>query len=200
MLFQPWNLVFLIGFAIYVTIRGVFQERVKRAEREVMLRRVDALDRALLGLVLVGNMLLPVVYLFTSWLEFADVRLPAAAHWIGAVAMAAALWLFWRAHADLGANWSPMLEVRKGHELVRRGVYRSIRHPMYASFLLFGLAQGLLLDNRLAGWAALATCAALYVGRVGREERLMCEHFGAAYREYMDGTGRLWPRSLRRQP
>ena len=45
------------------------------------------------------------------------------------------------AHADLGLNWSITLEMRKGHELIVHGVYRRIRHPMYAAIFLFAVAQ-----------------------------------------------------------
>ncbi len=50
--------------------------------------------------------------------------------------MVAALWLFWRSHADLGRNWSQAFELRKGHELITHGVYRVVRHPMYAAIWL----------------------------------------------------------------
>jgi protein-S-isoprenylcysteine O-methyltransferase Ste14 len=120
--------------------------------------------------------------------------------WCGAFALAASLWLFWRSHADLGTNWSVTLEIRKGHELVRHGIYRSIRHPMYASIWLFGLAQGLLLQNWLAGWCAVVTFAPMYFLRTPREEQMMCEFFGPEYREYMERTGRLFPRLNFKRP
>jgi protein-S-isoprenylcysteine O-methyltransferase Ste14 len=102
--------------------------------------------------------------------------------------------MFWRSHADLGQNWSATLEVRKDHELVTQGIYRSIRHPMYASILLWGLAQALLLPNWLAGWSAFVPFTVLYIIRTPREERMMCEFFGDQYRNYMRRTGRLLPR------
>lgn len=189
---QPWNLVFLIGFITYICIRGVFGHRTRNNKNAVS--RVNAPDRIILSMVIAANLLLPLIYLFTPWLAFADVRMPAFASWAGAALMLAALWLFWRSHADLGQNWSVTLELRQGHQLIRHGVYRSIRHPMYASIFLFGLAQGLLLQNWLAGWSALATFAILYFVRVHREEQMMQEHFGEEYRQYMRQTGRLLPR------
>ena len=78
--------------------------------------------------------------------------------------MLLSLWLFWRSHADLGKNWSVSLEVRQGHQLIKHGVYRSIRHPMYASIWLWCLAQGLLLENWLAGWYALVAFALFLQG------------------------------------
>ena len=49
---------------------------------------------------------------------------------------------------------------------------------MYASIWLWGLAQGMMLANWLAGWAALLAFAAMYFIRLPREERMMFEEFG----------------------
>jgi protein-S-isoprenylcysteine O-methyltransferase Ste14 len=193
---HPWNAVFLAGFIAYVAIRGRFARGTKDNVKTV--RRVDRVEKILLVLVAIGSLLLPILYLFTPWLAFADYPLPAAAAWCGAVLMAPALLLFYRSHADLGLNWSATLELRKGHELVKHGVYRSMRHPMYAAILLWDVAQGLLLRNWLAGWCALVTFALLYVVRAPREERMMCDGFGQAYRDYMTRTGRLFPRIVGR--
>jgi len=187
-----WNLVFLIGMIVCVSIRGVFGGRTKRNEKVVS--RADARDRALLAVVFLGSIILPALYLFTPWLGFADYRLPAFIPWCGAVVMVIALWLFWRAHVDLGLNWSITLEMRKDHELIVHGLYRRIRHPMYAAIFLFAVAQALLLQNWLAGWAGFVTFAILYLVRTPREEKMMCEFFGESYRDYMQRTGRLWPR------
>lgn len=72
---------------------------------------------------------------------------------VGAALMTLAVWLFWRSHTDLGRNYSPSLQLREEHALVTRGVYRRVRHPMYASEWLWVTAQALLLQNRVAGWA-----------------------------------------------
>lgn len=189
---QRWNLVFLVGFILYVTIRGVFEQRTKHNVK--LVRRRDARELILLGVLGVGTMFLPLLYLFTPWLGFADYCLPTWAPWCGSVVMVAALWLFWRSHAELGENWSITLEIRQGHQLVRDGVYRSIRHPMYAAIWLFSLAQGLLLNNWLAGWSAVVLFTLVYYARTPREEQMMCEFFGQDYRDYMQQTGRLLPR------
>jgi protein-S-isoprenylcysteine O-methyltransferase Ste14 len=191
-LVEPWNVVFLAGFVAYVAIRGRFARGTKDNVKTV--RRVDAVEKILLVFVGISSLLLPILSLLTPWLAFADYRLPAAAPWCGSILMAASLALFYRSHADLGQNWSATLEMREGHQLIRHGVYRSIRHPMYASILLWDVAQGLLLRNWLAGWGALVTFSVLYVVRAPREERMMCDAFGEEYRDYMRRTGRVVPR------
>jgi protein-S-isoprenylcysteine O-methyltransferase Ste14 len=189
---RSWNFVFFIGFVVYVCLRGVFKQRTKDNEQAVSC--ADLLEKTLIAIVIPGSLLLPVAYLFTSWLAFADYHLPAFAPWCGVVLLVAALWLFYRSHADLGQNWSVTLELRKGHHLVKHGVYRSIRHPMYASIWLWCLAQGLLLENWLAGWYALLAFALMYFVRTPREEKMMCEFFGQEYHDYIRQTGRLFPR------
>ncbi|MEY2551937.1 MAG: hypothetical protein QOG12_2081 [Verrucomicrobiota bacterium] len=189
---QRWNLVFLCGLIVYVSIRAFFKERAK-ANRPVV-RQTGGVEYALQAILLPGVLLLPVPYLFTPWLAFADYRLPAFAPPCGLALMVAALWLFWRSHADLGPNWSQTLEVREGHQLITRGVYRSIRHPMYASIWLWCLAQGLMLENWLAGWYALVGFAVMYFVRTPREEKMMREFFGQQYIDYMERTGRVLPR------
>ena len=147
-----------------------------------------------MALAFLGMQVLPLIYVFTSWLGFANYRLPIWAGIVGAVLFAFAVWLLWRSHVDLGRNWSPGLELRENHALVTDGVYRHIGHPMYASHLLWAVAQGLLLQNWIAGWIFLVVGTALYVLRVRREEQMMLGQFGEAYREYMRRTGRLVPR------
>ncbi len=194
--YQWSEIVFAIGFGAYIAIRHRFIERAKSIER--IHRQVDWIEFVLFAVVFAGNLLLPLTYLFTPLLRFADYQLPAAAPWCGAPLLAIALWLFWRSHVDLGDNWSVSLEIRNGHELITHGVYRRVRHPMYAAILLFGLAQALLLPNWLAGWSALVSFAILCVVRLPREERMMRARFGPAYQEYALRTGRIIPRRMLR--
>lgn len=189
---NPWNVAFLVGFVVYVAIRGHYEKRLKGVETVRSER--DGVEVAALAFVAVGCMLLPLLYVFTPLLAFADYDLPRVAPWCGIGVMAAGLLLFQRSHADLDRNWSFTLEVRRDHRLVSHGAYRLIRHPMYAAILLIGVAQGLLLANWLAGWSALVSFGVLYALRVRREEALMLATFGDAYRAYMARTGRLFPR------
>ena len=203
MLDNGFEVVWLVGFVAGCVIRARWTLPYRKQTRQtpVIDRRMTWLEWPLLALAGVGMQVVPLLYLFTSWLDFADYHLPRwfsqAVGWTGAVTFAAALWLLWRSHADLGRNWSAMVEVRKGQSLVTEGVYRTIRHPMYAAHWLWAVAQALLLQNWVAGPAFLVVFLALYPLRVPREERMMLDQFGDNYRWYVKRTGRLIPR-LRR--
>jgi len=166
----------------------------RRARRN---RQIEEQDRiyeiALLILSFLGYLGVPVLYLATRWLSFADYPFQPVMFCAGIVASAGSLWLFWRSHADLGRNFSVRLVIREQHALVTTGVYRLIRHPMYASALLWSLGQALLLPNWVTGLAGLLGFCILYFGRVNREEALMLKTFGDGYRQYMRHTKRLVP-------
>ena len=185
-------IVFACGLLVYLVVRAVFQRRVAGAA--TVATRSTGADRWLVFLVVFGQLVLPGVYLFSPWLDLANHDASSVLVVLGALVWSAGLWLFWRSHADLGSNWSVQLEVRSSHQLITHGVYSLIRHPMYAAFLLFGVAQALLLPNWVAGLSALAAVALLCVVRVPREEAMMCEFFGEPYRQYMQRTGGIAPR------
>ena len=189
-----FKLCYVIGLIVGSVIRSVYM-RPYRSRSDRTAQKIG-LDRLLITFASLGLLYLPLIYLITSWLDFADYQLPSWAGWLGAVVFAAALWLLWRSHVDLGANFSPELEILEGHALVTQGVYQHIRHPMYAAHWLWGIAQALLLQNWIAGLSMLVTLAPLYFVRVPREERMMLEHFGDEYRAYMERTGRVIPRVL----
>jgi protein-S-isoprenylcysteine O-methyltransferase Ste14 len=131
---------------------------------------------------------------FHFWLGSADYSLPAWGGSLGTILFIGCLLLLWRAHSDLGENWSARIELQQEHTLVTRGVYARVRHPIYAALWLWCFAQPLLIQNWIGGFAGLATFALLYFTRVPGEEKLMLDAFGEEYRIYMRNTGRVLPR------
>lgn len=183
--------IFVAEYLALFVLRGWFVRGHRHKKPAVQL--LDGTERVLMALVFVGFMLVPPIYLFTPLFDFSDYRRPEWLGWVGAGVAVATVWLFWRSHADLGKNWSPTIEIFEHHTLVDRGVYRRLRHPMYASIWLWGISQALLLPNWIAGLSGLAAFAPMYFLRVPREERMMLGAFGELYRAYMARTGRIVP-------
>ncbi|HWQ90432.1 MAG TPA: isoprenylcysteine carboxylmethyltransferase family protein, partial [Clostridia bacterium] len=48
------------------------------------------------------------------------------------------------ARATLGDNWSARVTLKENHELVQRGPYRLVRHPIYSGLLLLILGTAIL--------------------------------------------------------
>ncbi|HEY1015752.1 MAG TPA: protein-S-isoprenylcysteine O-methyltransferase [Herpetosiphonaceae bacterium] len=187
--------IYLLGMVTTLGMR--IWQRWRARHRVVVRSHVSWREYLVLGLGFVGIMVIPLLHVATDMFAGSAYHLPPWASWLGAGLFGGALWLVWRAHADLGRNWSQTLEVRQDHQLVTVGVYRHLRHPMYAGFVLWGLAQPLLLQNAIAGWTHLAAMLLLCLVRIPQEEAMMEATFGVAYTTYMRQTGRLIPRLVR---
>ena len=188
--------IFVSVYWLAIVAEMVTRAPIRRKQRKEpkSSRQVTSQEKTLLGFLFLAMFFIPLVYALTDWLDFADYTLPTWAGWLGVVIIATALIVFWRAHADLGLNWSPSLEIREKHELITRGIYGLIRHPMYASQWLWVIAQPLLLQNWVAGWLDLLVFIPFYILRVKAEEQLMLEQFGEQYRSYMQKVGAVFPK------
>lgn len=174
-------------FAIYMPRMAVYKRLTKGAAH---FRLVDMLLD--FGAWLFWQ-IIPLIYIFSRWLDFANYTLPAAAGWFGVALFSASLLLYALAYHELGKNWSPRIELLERQQLVTTGIYHYIRHPIYAAMWLWALSQPLLLHNWIAGFGLLVVFLPLYLLRMPREEQMMVEHFGQEYKDYMEESGRLIP-------
>ncbi|PIE08905.1 MAG: methyltransferase [Rhodobacterales bacterium] len=151
-------------------------------------------ERLLVFITFLGMVFLPVLAIVTPLPDhLAYPPFPGQAA-LGLAITGIGLWLFWRAHAELGTNWSPRLETRGDHRLMTHGIYARMRHPMYAAILVLTLAQVFLVNNLVAGPAGLAAFCILYLWRIDSEEAMMQARFGADYTAYCARTPQLIPR------
>jgi len=104
---------------------------------------------------------------------------------------AGVLFAIW-ARNILGRNWSAVVQVKQDHELVERGPYRWVRHPIYTGLLLafFGTALAL---GEWRGLLGTAIVGASFWFKLRLEERWMREQFGERYAAYMRRTHALVP-------
>src|SRR4029434_6123080 len=105
--------------------RGVKVARSCKGPREV----------ALLTLAWMG-FLVPLIWIVSPLFSFAEYSLRPWPFGAGVLCLVGGLWWLHRSHSDLGTYWSVTLELRENHRLITQGVYRPVRHPMYARFLL----------------------------------------------------------------
>jgi len=154
--------------------------------------RKGTLETVLLTLAWI-SFFVPVAWMASPILDPADYPLHPVAFGAGVACFAAGLWLFHRSHADLGTNWSVTLQLREGHRLVTGGVYARVRHPMYSALLLHSVGQALAAPNWIAGPAYLAVMLPLIALRLGPEEAMLRERFGAEWDAYAARTPRLIP-------
>jgi protein-S-isoprenylcysteine O-methyltransferase Ste14 len=150
------------------------------------------LETLLVILAWVG-FVVPLVWVLSPAFSFAEYPLRSGPLVAGLTCLAAGLWLFFRSHADLGTNWSVTLELRQEHRLISHGVYRAIRHPMYAALTLYSVGQALVVPNWVAGFSNVIALAALVALRLEAEEKMMAEQFDDEYAAYSARTKRFIP-------
>jgi protein-S-isoprenylcysteine O-methyltransferase Ste14 len=134
-----------------------------------------------------------VPYLVMGVRQGPEVDLPSAVRWLGlALVVAGPAFSFWSA-STLGRHFDLDVEVHGGHEIIDRGPYRIVRHPVYLGIAIHFVGACLATGNLLliAG-TVLGTFPALYL-RAAIEERLLRESLGTAYDAYARRVPMLVP-------
>ena len=178
---QAWMI-----WAIWWLAMAFFSKSTKR--RESVIQRIEHLVPAFLGFLLifrrdfVGAWLVRPVFPANSLLLLICV----------VATVLGLLFAVW-ARLTLGSNWSGTVTIKTNHQLIRRGPYRWIRHPIYtgmlAALLATAIAQGLL--SGLVGFAFISL--ALY-RKARREEKFLAQEFGEGFIEHRQHTGMFLPR------
>lgn len=96
-----------------------------------------------------------------------------------------------RAATQLGPGLTPLPRPLAGGRLIRDGVYRSIRHPIYAGLILAAFGWSLFSGSPLAALVALLLGVVLDL-KSRREEEWLLERY-PEYREYRERTRRFVP-------
>jgi protein-S-isoprenylcysteine O-methyltransferase Ste14 len=109
------------------------------------------------------------------------------------VGVLAFLWSAW----TLRSLMRPRIVVMERQELVTKGPYSRVRHPVYTGAMLLFLAPVLLYLN-LVLVLLFFICVGLAYRRAVMEDELLASEngFGQAYRDYMQKTGRFLPKLI----
>jgi len=116
----------------------------------------------------------------------------------GAILVAAAIlclcglgFCFW-ARAVLGRNWSGTVTLKEDHELIVRGPYRLVRHPIYTGLL--AMLIGTWMENgHIAGMIGLVLAFISFWIKLNNEEEVMRKQFPDQYAAYRERVKRIIP-------
>ena len=107
------------------------------------------------------------------------------------VTIAGMLFCIW-ARLILGSNWSGSVTIKENHELVRRGPYQIVRHPIYTGILLGLLGTAFVYGTTRAFIGVLVCGLALWI-KSQTEEQFMVQQFGEQYIQYRREVRALIP-------
>ena len=106
--------------------------------------------------------------------------------WMG---ISLAIW----ARYHLAEYWSARITIKEHHQLIRTGPYARLRHPIYSGLILAAIGSAVVIDQ----WrCVLGVCLILtgYCIKARKEETMLTQQFGEAFREHQKHAGFLIPR------
>lgn len=98
---------------------------------------------------------------------------------------------------SLGSNWANQVRIYHDHRLVEKGMYRIVRHPLYASLIIMFLGASLIYRNSAAFIANLFVFIPFMTYRAKQEELALNKQF-PEYKAYQKRTGMFWPKLFRK--
>ena len=185
------GLIFFTGFGI----SAYFRRKADKDTSETVSRKVDG--TAMMTIIRIGGLALwlsPLVYLVNpQWMTWSKIGLP---EWVrtlgvgtGVFSTIGIYWLF----SSIGSGITPTSATRTEHKLVTNGIYRYIRHPLYTFGSSMFISFGMMADNWFIAALGIFTFAIMAI-RTPQEEANLIKKFGDEYREYMERTGRYFPK------
>lgn len=100
--------------------------------------------------------------------------------------------------AKLGKNLSVNIDIKEGNTLVRSGVYRVIRHPIYLCEMMMPFAVALAMQNwLLILWGFVMV--PIEVIRANKEDELLEHHYGESFVSYKSDVNRFFPKNIGRK-
>ena len=174
-----------LAWGVYWLIAAADVKSTARSESAAS-RAAHLVPLAIAG-VLLGARRLPIPFLYAHVFEPT-----AATFFLGAGIVAGGLAFAVWARAILGRNWSGTVTLKEGHELIERGPYRLVRHPIYTGLLAMFLATAIA-RGHLGGIVAVVLSFASFWIKLGEEEKLMRQQFPDQYRSYEQRVKRIIP-------
>lgn len=99
---------------------------------------------------------------------------------------------------NLGRNWANHIKIYSGHTLIQTGMYKLVRHPLYASIILMFYGASLVYRNAISFAAVTLIFIPFMYYRAKQEEKLLLQNF-SEYESYKNKTGMFIPKFITRK-
>jgi len=111
----------------------------------------------------------------------------------GIILILCGLLIRWTAVLSLQHHFTVDVSIIKEHRLIKKGIYRYVRHPAYAGSLLSFFGLGLYFANYFTMLIIFIPIFLAFFYRIKVEEKALTDNFGDEYATYCTSTKRLIP-------
>jgi protein-S-isoprenylcysteine O-methyltransferase Ste14 len=116
---------------------------------------------------------------------------------VGLVVMVAGCYVNVKGRLKLKHNWANQVTIYTNQTLVTDGVYRIVRHPLYASIIWMLMSGCLIYSNFIALLSTVFVFIPMMYYRARQEEKVLSSEF-KGYQEYRQRVGMFFPKLLRK--
>ncbi len=183
-----YDYIIFVMWAAYLVYWWANSTTVKETERkESMPSRLIRFVTILTAVVLLGSRSIPLGILDERFLPTGATRF-----WIGCgLTLAGLLFSVW-ARIHLGSNWSQVVAIKEGHQLITSGPYAFVRHPIYTGLLLAFIGSAVALGQWRGLLAVVLVFGVLWY-KLRLEETWLRLQFGDSYDSYCRRVRALVP-------
>jgi protein-S-isoprenylcysteine O-methyltransferase Ste14 len=184
--------IVVIGLCILAIFTSILVNFMEGARRTNVKKRKRSI-------VATGTMTLFFVFLyalirFRVWdLQFQNLPLRIVCVVVGLVVIVFGCVVNIAGRFSLGHNWADQVTIYEDQELVERGMFRWVRHPLYASLIWMFYGASLVYLNAAAFLANSLIFVPFMAYRAKQEEELLLKEF-SGYAVYKKKTGMFFPR------
>lgn len=182
---EKLSFTILVIWWIYWTIKGKIANYRNKKTKKTSLRNI--IERFPISFT---TFLIFIQFLGLKILPFTDNLVTLS---IGFIFLVFGVYISISGREALGTNWTAGYEyqIKRDHLLIKEGIYKYIRHPIYTGMLLIFFGAEIIIQSYLFLFVVLIFLQFLYWAR--REEILLTYHFGKEYKIYMKSSKMFIP-------
>jgi len=140
------------------------------------------------GLAIPGSMICALLFGYTG-----TGVLPDWSYYLGLTLSILGLAVMTWGFQTLGRYWAGEVVIYKGHQLMEKGPYRFMRHPIYSGLFLWLIGIGLAAQSWVGAVIIFIVLAMVTPSRIAFEEKGLISEFGERYISYSRRVKRLIP-------
>jgi len=114
-------------------------------------------------------------------------------HWVGLCIIVVGLVVRWTAIMTLRKFFTANIVIQSDHRIIKKGIYRFIRHPSYSGSIISFFGLGMVFSNWISITVLFVPITYAFIKRSRIEEKVLLSAFGEEYESYRKTSWGLFP-------